>query len=98
MRQESVILLNQLEKLSSNVDLGPEDEEFIKDTFKKILEGGDNYNMHELENWFTNRDQKIEQQVLDRMMNIAHYQKSKIEASNKFRMVSDGGDCSCGGH
>ena len=80
------------------MDLGPEDEEFVKDVFKKILEGGDNYNMHELKNWFANRDQKIESQVLDRMMNIAHYQKSKFEANDKFRMISDGDGCSCGGH
>jgi len=99
MRQDSTLLLIELQKLASNTkNLRPEDEEFVKSTFKKILEGGDNYNMHELENWLANENQKTEQRVLNRIMNIAHYQKSKFDAENKFKMISNGDGCNCGGH
>ena len=54
--------------------------------------------MHELEHWFTNDDQKTEQKILDRIMNIAHYQKSKFDAENKFKIISNDDGCSCGGH
>jgi len=99
MLQDSTILLNELQKLILNAkSLKSEDEEFVKSTFKKILEGGDNYSMHELEHWFTNDDQKTEQKILDRIMNIAHYQKSKFDAENKFKIISHDDGCSCGGH
>ncbi|NHI02495.1 hypothetical protein DYY67_0534 [Candidatus Nitrosotalea sp. TS] len=51
----------------------------------------------ELENWFAGKMNGVDQSVIDRVLNIAHYQKSKFEANNKFRIVSDGNDCSCGG-
>jgi hypothetical protein len=44
--------------------------------FKKILESGDTYSVTELENWFTTQPSIAEQPVVDRMINIVHYQKS----------------------
>ena len=99
MRKDSAILINELQKLASNAKtLMPADEGFVKNTFKQILESGDNYNMHEIEHWFANDDDKTEQKVLDRIMNIAHYQKSKFDAENKFKIISNDDGCSCGGH
>src|SRR5574337_9063 len=97
MKNESVLLLQQLQNLAAKTkSLDPLDEDLVKSTFRKILESGDTYNVAELENWFM-REVNVEgQSVIDRMMNIAHYQKSKFEASNKFRMISDGHGCGCG--
>lgn len=99
MRSESFLLLEQLQGLVSNAkSLGYNDDDLVKLTFKKILESGDSYSIAELENWFAGKMNGVDQSVIDRVLNIAHYQKSKFEANNKFRIVSDGNDCSCGGH
>ncbi len=98
MRNESLAMLQHLQSLVTNTkSLGTSDEELIKSTFKKILESGDTYNVIELENWFIVQANVVQQSVLDRIMNIAHYQKSKFEANNKFRMISDNDECGCGG-
>ena len=97
MRPESLALMQQLQTLAVNSkSLGSSDEDLIKSTFKKILESGDTYSVTELENWFVHQPSPSKQPVIDRIMNIAHYQKSKFESSNKFRMVSDGNECGCG--
>ena len=98
MRNESFSLLYSVQNLAASAKhLDFQGEELVKSTFKKILESGDTYSVPELERWFAQQTGVVEQSLLDRIMNIAHYQKSKFEASNKFRMVSDGNDCSCGG-
>ncbi|MGI0046296.1 MAG: hypothetical protein ACREBB_03800 [Nitrosotalea sp.] len=94
MKSESLLLLNQLQILATNAkSLVPQDEDLAKSTFKKILENGDTYNVNEVEALLTR--ETAEQSVIDRILNIAHYQKSKFEASNKFRMISDDNDCGC---
>jgi len=100
MRDKSIELLQPLESLAENArPLEPSDEELVRSTFKKILEGGDTYSVAELENRFMQNAGAADRSVIDRIMNIAHYQKSKFEASNKFRVVSDGNECGCGsGH
>ncbi|HJU13090.1 MAG TPA: hypothetical protein VJ792_01360 [Candidatus Nitrosotalea sp.] len=99
MKPESLALLQDLRSLASKtIPLAPSDEDLIKSTFKKILESGDTYNVADLENWFLTNAVLAEGSVFDRMLNIAHYQKSKFEASNKFRIVSEGNECSCGGN
>ncbi len=92
-----MLLLNELQSLVTNSKhLESQDEELVKSTFRKILESGDTYSVTELENLLSQAN-TAEQSVLDRVMNIAHYQKSKFDASNKFRMISDGNECGCGG-
>jgi len=98
MRNESLLLLHPVQNLVAGAkQLDSQGEDLVKSIFKKILESGDTYSVAELESWFVNQTGIVEQSVLDRIMNIAHYQKSKFEASNKFRMVSDGDECGCGG-
>ncbi len=93
-----MLLLNEVQRLVENSKhLGSQDEEFVKSAFKKILGNGDVYTVAELENLFLSQANAAEQSVIDRVMNIAHYQKSKFDASNKFRMISDGNECACGG-
>ncbi len=81
-------------KLVSETQLKPEDENAIKDIFKKILSSGDNYDLSEIENWLNTVTQS--QSIGERIMNIAHYQKTKYEASNRLKMMPD--DCGCGGN
>ncbi|MGI0087363.1 MAG: hypothetical protein ACREBI_05330 [Nitrosotalea sp.] len=97
MRNESLLLLSQLQSLASVKSLESQDEDLVKSTFRKILESGDTYSVTELENWFERQASVAEQSSIDRMLNIAHYQKSKFEASSKFRMISDDNECGCGG-
>lgn len=98
MRNESLSLLHPIQNLVVGTKhLDSKGEDLVKSTFKKILESGDTYSVAELESWFARQTDIVEQSVLDRIMNIAHYQKSKFEASNKFRMMSDGNECGCGG-
>lgn len=97
MKMESLVLLQKLEDLATNsISLQPHEEDLVKSTFKEILNRGDTYNVTELEAWFASKSKGGSSAVIERIMNIAHYQKSKFDASNKFRMVSDGNDCSCG--
>jgi hypothetical protein len=99
VRSESFLLLEQLRDLVSNAkSLGYHDDDIVKLTFKKILENGDTYSITELEDWFDSKVNSADRSVTDRVLNIAHYQKSKFEANNKFRIVSDGNDCNCNGH
>ncbi len=98
MREDSLSLLHHLQNLATSAKhLGSQEEDLVKSTFKKILESGDVYSVAELENWFAIHSGDVEQTVLDRIMNIAHYQKSKFEASNKLRMISSDNECGCGG-
>ncbi|MDE1726622.1 MAG: hypothetical protein KGH89_05090 [Thaumarchaeota archaeon] len=96
MKSESLLLLDALQDIASAASLGSQDEDLVKSVFKKILDSGDTYNMTELESWFS-KVVSANQSAVDRVLNIAHYQKSKFEARNKFRMISDGDDCGCGG-
>lgn len=99
MRIESLALLQPLHDLiAKSTPLGPSEEDLVKSAFKKILESGDTYNMADLEEWLASKANGSSQQIVDRLMNIAHYQKSKYDASNKFRMLSGENDCSCGGN
>ncbi len=92
MKSESVALLNQIKSLALNDSLDSASEDQVKTAFRKILESGDTFNITELENWFLQGS--TNQSVIDRIINIAHYQKTKFDASNKFKIVSDGCGCS----
>ena len=100
MKIESLALLREIRGLVTEVkSIGPSDEDVVKTVFRRILEGGDSYNVAEIEKWIVAEATGADQSVVDRIMNIAHYQKSKFEANNKFRMVSDDNECGCGcGH
>lgn len=89
-----MMLLEQIKQVATETGLKPEDESAIKDIFKKILSSGDDYDLSEIENWLNTVTQS--QSVGERIMNIAHYQKIKYEASNKLKMMPD--DCGCGGN
>ncbi len=87
-------LLEQIKQVTLETQLKATDEDMIKDIFKKILSSGDNYSLSEIEDWLNTVTQTPS--VGERIMNIAHYQKTKHEASNRLKMMPD--DCGCGGN
>ncbi len=87
-------LLEQIKQVTLETQIKATDEDMIKDIFKKILSSGDNYSLSEIEDWLNTVTQTPS--VGERIMNIAHYQKTKHEASNRLKMMPD--DCGCGGN
>jgi hypothetical protein len=94
LTNNTIIRLNEITMFVSNKrHLKETDEEFIKNTFKNILESGDLYNIDEIESWFALEGSWHDKSAVDRIVNIAHYQQSKHDAKNKLRFAPD--ECSC---
>ena len=90
-----IISLNEITtSVSSKKHLKSEDESMIKTTFKNILESGGTFNLDEIESWFALEGSWHDKSVVDRILNIAHYEQAKYDANNKLKFMSD--DCSCG--
>lgn len=89
----------QLNEITSSVkdknSLNPQDEDFIKGIFKKILESGEIYNVEEIESWFENEGSWKSKKSITRITNMSHYIQDKYEQSNKFKILSDEHSCSC---
>ena len=94
LSEQTLFLLGQLKSIDSNVILGKELDETIKDIFKKILSSGDTYKIDEIEKWL-DANFKTTPIVSERILNIAHYQKAKFDAKNPLKLVQD--SCGCGG-
>ena len=94
----------RLNEITSNVEdksaLTSENEDFVKKIFKEINENGERYDVDEIESWFENEGSWTSKDVRMRIVNISHYEQSKSEQTNKFKMISDSCDdddsCSCG--
>jgi len=89
----------QLNKITSMImdknSLKQDDESFIKDVFKKILEQGETYNIDEIESWFKNEGTWKNKNVIIRITNMSHYVQQKYEQANKFNILNDEHSCSC---
>ena len=95
LANETIIKLNEITmSVSNKKHLSQDDEGMIKNVFKSIVEGGGRYDVSEIESWFALEGSWKDKSVVDRIMNIAHYQQTKYEEKNKLKFVSD--DCSCG--
>ena len=93
-------IIMRLNEITTNVNdkstLTSEDEDFIKQIFNKLNEKGERYDVDEIESWFENEGSWENKLVINRITNISHYQQTKYEQNNKFRMISDNDSCSCG--
>ena len=90
-----IMKLNEITtSVSSKKYLSADDENVIKNTFKNIVESGGRYDVYKIESWFALEGSWKDKSVVDRIVNIAHYQQTKYEEKNKLKFVSD--DCSCG--
>ena len=94
LSERTLVLLNQLKSIDCNGILGREQDETIKDAFKKILSSGDTYKIDEIENWL-DRNAQTNPLIAERILNAAHYQKAKFDAKNPLKMAHD--SCGCGG-
>tara|TARA_B100000029_G_scaffold512505_1_gene609322 strand:+ start:81 stop:473 length:393 start_codon:yes stop_codon:yes gene_type:complete len=93
----TIIKLNEITtRVKNKNQLSSDDESFIKQIFKEINENGETYDVDEIESWFENEGSWENKLVRNRITNISHYQQSKYEQNNKFRMISDNDSCSCG--
>jgi len=94
LSERSLVLLNHLKSIDCSETLGSEQDDLINDTFKKILSNGDTYKIDEIENWLDNNPQ-TNPLIIERILNVAHYQKAKFDAKNPLKMTHD--SCGCGG-
>jgi hypothetical protein len=92
--ERSLVLLNHVKFVDSIGELGSEQNDLIKATFKKILSSGDTYKIDEIENWLCDTC-VTNPAVIERILNIAHYEKAKFDAKNPLKMTHD--SCGCGG-
>ena len=93
----TIIKLNEITMIIKNKNqLSSDDESAIKQIFREINENGENYDVDEIESWFENEGSWENKLVINRITNISHYQQTKYEQNNKFRMISDNDSCSCG--
>ena len=94
LSERTLVLLNTLKSIDDDTIIGSEQDDLIRDIFKKILSSGDSYKINEIENWLDS-GQKISPSIAKRILNVAHYQKAKFDANNPLKMADD--SCGCGG-
>ena len=94
LSESSLALLNHLTSINS-VPIGPEQDDLIRDTFKKILSSGNVYKIDDIEQWL-DYNHMTNSVVAERILNVAHYQKAKHDANNPLKMTHDD-SCGCGG-
>ncbi len=95
LSEHSLALLNRLTSINDSKTLGGEQDDLIRDTFKKILSNGNIYKIDDIEKWL-NVNNMTNLVVAERILNVAHYQKAKHDANNPLKMAHDD-SCGCGG-
>lgn len=94
LTNDIIMKLNEITiSVSSKKNFTQDDESVIKNIFKSIVEGGGRYDVNEIESWFALEGSWKDKSVVDRIVNMAHYQQTKYEEKNKLKFVSD--DCNC---
>jgi len=91
-----IIKLNEITTMITDKNsIKSDDEVFIKEIFKKLLESGENYNVDEIESWFKNEGTWKNKQSIIRITNISHYIEEKFQQGNKFKILSNEKSCDC---
>lgn len=96
LTNQVIIMLNEITtNVQNKKTLTPQDETFIKETFNKILDSGQYYDVDEIESWFDNEGSWTHKPTIVRITNMSHYVQSRFEqAPKKLKMVSDD-NCGC---
>ncbi len=94
LSESSLALLNHLVSIG-NGPLGNEQDDLIRETFKKILSSGNTYKIDDIKQWL-DYNHVTNPVVAERILNVAHYQKAKHDANNPLKMAHDD-NCGCGG-
>lgn len=92
-----ILKLNEItSQVTNKKNLSEEDEHLIKDTFNKILQNGENYDVDEIESWFENEGSWNHKPVIIRITNISHYIQTRFwQNPKKLRVISDDDKCGC---
>ena len=67
----------------------------IKKIFKNIIEGGERYDLDDIEAWFGNEGTWENKTSKIRIVNLAHYVQNKFQQTLKLNIISED-DCGCG--
>lgn len=68
----------------------------IKSIFKVLVEGGERYDVDEIEFWFENEGSWSVKEPRVRITNLSSYIQDKYQQTAHLRIISNDDDCSCG--
>jgi len=90
-----IIKLNEITTLVEDKSkLSESDIDEIKSIFKTIVEGGERYNIEEIEFWFENEGSWKSKESRIRIANLSNYIQDKYQQTAHLRVISDD-DCGC---
>ena len=90
-----IIKLNEITTLVEDKSkLSESDIDEIKSIFKTIVEGGERYNIDEIEFWFENEGSWKSKESRIRIVNLSNYIQDKYQQTAHLRIISDD-DCDC---
>jgi len=90
-----IIKLNEITTLVEDKSKLSESEiAEIKSIFKTIVEGGERYNIDEIEFWFENEGSWKSKESRIRIANLSNYIQDKYQQTAHLRIISDD-DCGC---
>ncbi len=90
-----IIKLNEITTLVEDKSkLSESDIDEIKSIFKTIVEGGERYNIDEIEFWFENEGSWKSKESRIRIVNLSNYIQDKYQQTAHLRVISDD-DCGC---
>ena len=98
LSNNTIIRLNEITtQVYDKKNLTDKDEELIRETFLRILESGEYYDVDEIESWFENEGSWKHKPVIVRITNISHYVQARFEqGGKKLRIISNrDDDCGC---
>jgi hypothetical protein len=85
-----IIKLNEITTLIEDKHRLKEKEiEEIKIIFRNILDGGERYDVDDIESWFENEGSWTNKTSRVRVINISHYIQDKYDQTARFRIISD---------
>ncbi len=90
-----IIKLNEITTLVEDKSKLSESEVVeIKSIFKTIVDGGERYNIDEIEFWFENEGSWKSKKSRIRITNLSSYIQDKYQQTAHLRVISDD-DCGC---
>ena len=90
-----IIKLNEITTLIEDKNNLQESEiEEIKTIFRTMIEGGERYDLDDIESWFENEGTWTNKASRVRITNLAHYVQNKFQQTLKLNIISDD-DCGC---
>ena len=91
-----IIKLNEITTMVEDKSkLSEKEVEEIKSIFKELVEGGERYDVDEIEFWFENEGSWKAKEPRIRIANMSNYIQDKYQQTAHLRIISDD-DCSCG--